>query len=81
MSKVCAKTMGSGIFFLKVTLKVRVIIVKPLTMHAKKLFNGFLPFFFIYKNRDKPGTVRVNDPLLLISLDLDELDIHRYTDR
>jgi hypothetical protein len=29
----------------------------------------------------KPGTVRGNDPLLLISLDLDEVDIYRYTDR
>jgi hypothetical protein len=29
----------------------------------------------------KPGKVRANDPLLLISLDLDEVDIYRYTDR
>jgi hypothetical protein len=31
------------------------------------------------KFQSKPGTVRVNDPLLLISLD--EPDIHRYTGR
>jgi hypothetical protein len=29
----------------------------------------------------KQGTVRGNDPLLLISLYLDEVDIYRYTDR